>query len=75
MLSVPDPQPKDGSAGKSGLANYDVESTSVAANKKLARETDIMGNENGCGHRKTEKNRRNNTSRMVFKKGTKKKDT
>ena len=33
LLSVPDPQPKDGSAGKSGLTKYDVGSTRVAPNK------------------------------------------
>ena len=70
-LSLHGPLPKDGSAGKSCLAKYDVGVT-VAPNKKLARETDNMGNEDGCGHRKTEKSRRNNSSRVVETKAQKK---
>ena len=33
--------------------------------QKMARTTDIMWSENGCGHRKIERSRRNNSSRMV----------
>ena len=46
------PQQKDGSAGKSSLAKHDVESTGMAPNKRLARQTDNIGSKTGWGHRK-----------------------
>ena len=71
LLSVHDRQPKDGCAGKGGLAKYDGGSTTVAPDAKLARKTDNMGSQNCSGHRKAEKSRRNNSTRLVERKAQK----
>ena len=68
LLSIHNRQKKDGSAGKSSVAKYEVESTSTAPNRKLARQTQNKESEYGGGHRKTDKNRTNNSCRMGGKK-------